>query len=333
MPVHIRPDLPEASPIIISESETHIFVAMEIARATLARVCSPNRADLCTPRLPPLPLVCRCACAGRMASKKTRRAIKAADAPRITAVDAPRLFDDARMLVDAAVSDRVAAWAKTVTLTSGDPRFDHFGEDVTEALLACTQEHIAELIRSADTQKEKELNKWAREDFLARNRARIAALKELREAFAGGPGLGGLSIYEYQVFGAQPPHLMERLREVERDLEARAEAMRLEADERKSTDPGGRPAMPAFAALARGLAQAFQNATGQAATLAWSEYRRCYEGAFFRLVEAILPTAREITETVTGRPLPASKKPMARGKFLQRSTALKTEDKTPPQKR
>ncbi len=37
MPIHIPPDLPEASPIIISESETHIVVAMEIAKAALAR--------------------------------------------------------------------------------------------------------------------------------------------------------------------------------------------------------------------------------------------------------------------------------------------------------
>jgi hypothetical protein len=35
--VHIPPDPPEASPIIISESPTHIVVAMEIAKATLAR--------------------------------------------------------------------------------------------------------------------------------------------------------------------------------------------------------------------------------------------------------------------------------------------------------
>ena len=37
MPVHVPPDLPEASPIIISETETHIVVAVEIAKATLAR--------------------------------------------------------------------------------------------------------------------------------------------------------------------------------------------------------------------------------------------------------------------------------------------------------
>ena len=37
MPVHIPPDLPEASPIIISETETHVVIAMEITKATLAR--------------------------------------------------------------------------------------------------------------------------------------------------------------------------------------------------------------------------------------------------------------------------------------------------------
>jgi hypothetical protein len=36
-PVHIPPHLPEASPIIISESGTHIVVAIEFAKATLAR--------------------------------------------------------------------------------------------------------------------------------------------------------------------------------------------------------------------------------------------------------------------------------------------------------
>jgi hypothetical protein len=33
----IPPDLPEASPIIISESPTHIVMAVEIAKSTLLR--------------------------------------------------------------------------------------------------------------------------------------------------------------------------------------------------------------------------------------------------------------------------------------------------------
>jgi hypothetical protein len=37
VPVHQQPDTPEASPLIISESPTHIVVAIEIAKATLRR--------------------------------------------------------------------------------------------------------------------------------------------------------------------------------------------------------------------------------------------------------------------------------------------------------
>ena len=35
--VHIPPDLPEASPIIISESPTHVVIALEIRKGTLLR--------------------------------------------------------------------------------------------------------------------------------------------------------------------------------------------------------------------------------------------------------------------------------------------------------
>jgi hypothetical protein len=37
MPVHIPPDLPEAPPMIISETPTHVVIAVEIAKATLHR--------------------------------------------------------------------------------------------------------------------------------------------------------------------------------------------------------------------------------------------------------------------------------------------------------
>jgi hypothetical protein len=37
MMVSIPPDLPEASPMIIAETETHVIVAVEIAKATLFR--------------------------------------------------------------------------------------------------------------------------------------------------------------------------------------------------------------------------------------------------------------------------------------------------------
>jgi Ribonuclease G/E len=36
MPLRIPTDLPEASPMIIAETETHVVIAVEIAKATLA---------------------------------------------------------------------------------------------------------------------------------------------------------------------------------------------------------------------------------------------------------------------------------------------------------
>jgi hypothetical protein len=38
MPVPIPPDLPEASPMIISETETHVVIAVELAKATLSAI-------------------------------------------------------------------------------------------------------------------------------------------------------------------------------------------------------------------------------------------------------------------------------------------------------
>lgn len=37
MPVHIPPDLPEASPMIISETDTHVTIVLEISKRRLFR--------------------------------------------------------------------------------------------------------------------------------------------------------------------------------------------------------------------------------------------------------------------------------------------------------
>jgi hypothetical protein len=85
----------------------------------------------------------------------------------------------------------------------------------------------------------------------------------------------------------------------------------------------------AFTALARGLAQALQNATEQPATVAfWNAYSERYQGKLLDVVEIMLPTAREIAEAVTGRPLAVPETVAARSKFLQRLTPFSPEDKT-----
>ena len=37
MPTYTIPDLPEASPMIIAESDTHVVIVMEISKSTLLR--------------------------------------------------------------------------------------------------------------------------------------------------------------------------------------------------------------------------------------------------------------------------------------------------------
>jgi len=37
MPTYTIPDLPEASPMIIAETDTHVVIVMEIAKSTLFR--------------------------------------------------------------------------------------------------------------------------------------------------------------------------------------------------------------------------------------------------------------------------------------------------------
>ena len=37
MPVYTVPDLPEASPMIIAETDTHVVIVMEISKSTLFR--------------------------------------------------------------------------------------------------------------------------------------------------------------------------------------------------------------------------------------------------------------------------------------------------------
>jgi hypothetical protein len=219
----------------------------------------------------------------------------------------PAEYQHARVLVEAAVANHVVGWAKTIALTCTDARFDCFREDVIWALDGCMRLHIfGDQYRPSDF----------RRDLLAIYRAYIAAAKALRKAQAVRARCFPLPLRNEFQLGPLP---------TEHQLMARAEAARLDAEEWKYRHPSK---MPAFAALAMDLAQAFQNATGQPAKVTWNEYRKRYEGMFFGLVEAILPTAREVAETVTGRPLPVSRTVGARGKFLQRLTALRPKDKT-----
>jgi hypothetical protein len=200
----------------------------------------------------------------------------------------PDECERARRLINDAVPRHVNAWAEIVGLAPTDPCFNQFREDVTSALHACMQEHIAGFA--------KEIRKEVREEFLARYRRRITAIKELRDTFAV---RWPPSYHEFQVW--------EDLRPILAKLETMAEAMRLEADDRKGRR--GRPPM-AFRALAVGLVLAYQRSTGETGV-----GHGAREGKLLAFVESILPIVSEIATAVTGKPLETSE---AIGEYLHR---------------
>jgi hypothetical protein len=84
------------------------------------------------------------------------------------------------------------------------------------------------------------------------------------------------------------------------------------------TGKGGAHKMVAFDTLIRGLARAYQNATGRAAKVTWSQYDNCYQGRFVNLVEAVLPAVCELAGTTP--PMRCPESAHARGKFIYDAT-------------
>jgi hypothetical protein len=196
-------------------------------------------------------------------------------------------YERARRMIDEAVPQHINTWAKIVGLaTPTDACINQFRDDVTEALHACMQAHISGSVGDS----EKEIRRKVHEEFLALHRARIAAVQKLRDVFAP---RWPVSYHEFQVW--------EDLRPFQHKLEAMAEAMRLEADEWKSTDRGGRPPMWAFNALAGGLVVAYQRATGKTGV-----GHGARKGKLRAFTESVLPVACKIAEALTERPLAIS---------------------------
>jgi hypothetical protein len=85
-------------------------------------------------------------------------------------------------------------------------------------------------------------------------------------------------------------------------------------------DKGGPLAkMAEFAMLVRGLARAFESATGRAAKVTWNQYDKKYEGHFVDLVETMLPLALTCAKSIGWQmSCPGSKR--ARGKYIYEMT-------------
>jgi hypothetical protein len=208
----------------------------------------------------------------------------------------PAEYQHARELVDAAVANHVAAWAKTVALTCMDARFDCFRQDVTWALDGCMRLHIF-----GDQYRPSEF----RRDLLAISRAYIAAAKAFRKAQAVRARYFPLPLHNEFQLGPLP---------TEDQLMARAEAARLDAERWKQAHPSS---MPAFNTLVKNLVLAYRRATGRSGVGYGAR-----EGELRAFVESVLPVAREIARAVTGKPLKTPAAP-ALGEYLHNVASAK----------
>lgn len=196
-------------------------------------------------------------------------------------------YDTARELVENTVPQHIKRWAAIIALTPTYAGFSQFREDVTEALHACMRAHIAKQCRPHERFSD------LRKEFVALANAATKTAKLLRRAEG--------------ILKRLPPmhhdpafRLAHDPRSTAIELDGLAEASRRHADECKRADRGGRPRMRAFEALAEGLIRAYRRAAKRKGTGG-----NVREGAsrLRKLVEAVLPTARELAKEVTGKPL------------------------------
>jgi hypothetical protein len=212
----------------------------------------------------------------------------------------------ARQLVVDAVAANVKLWAKEIGLICKNARFGRFQDDVTEALHACMRAQIANPDRRRGSDFHKALKRVAHEAEAAANRLRSlqAALDDLPLA----------------LFSHDPSFRVPSLKSLEADLAGRppnieglVAVARRHADAFKQVDKGGRSKMTAFEALAEGLIHAYRNATGQT-----GKGDAAREGKLRNLVEAVLPTARDLAKDATGEPLQAPEEE-GLGEYLHRT--------------
>jgi hypothetical protein len=90
------------------------------------------------------------------------------------------------------------------------------------------------------------------------------------------------------------------------------------ADLLRVADRGGRNRMTAFDTLISGLAQSYEDATGQRATVTVINDPPGHGGRFFGLFDALFPAVAALATEWTGRPLQSPPSDYARGQQIRR---------------
>ncbi len=220
-------------------------------------------------------------------------------------------------MIAESVRRRVEDYAEAI----GQHSTSRFQQDVVEAILICVAVHMDAPNRKRYSDIRNELLRVSKEAIAAeksfdRLSAAIGKLtpnyRELLRKRLELPAKVALTLVT-----KQPPWF--------HALSLVASIAALFAEALRQRDKGGAPKMLAFDILVRGLARAYQHATGRAAKVTWNEHRYCYEGRFFNLVEAVLPSARALAGKEPPMRFPNT--PLARGKYIYDVTRVGAKTK------
>jgi hypothetical protein len=204
-------------------------------------------------------------------------------------------LDDLKRLVDCRISDHMPKFEKAIGLEHPTRQFR---EDVIRGILYCIlTHHFRPKRRSVSRER---LLRVSKEAAVAANAIRRAAAT-FEEITPVPPGLGhfthlGEQASQFDALSSVTGRLAESL----------------------VADKGGPQGMIAYRTLVRGLATAFENATGRAAKAKWNIDHARFEGPFVNLMEAVLPITLKL---VSGMAHPSSEH--ARGKFIHRVTSVR----------
>jgi hypothetical protein len=216
------------------------------------------------------------------------------------------------------IAPHLPDYEKTIGLTAPD---DQFRWRVTQAIIACVFQHMLTPYLPRASGLSKDLAK-------ARDQAQSAqnSLRRLADILDGLPQtLSDQLTTHWGILGEI------RHRSLEREiswLEQVSVIMSMYAERLKTLDRGGAPKMRAFEVLAKGLADAYEAATGRQAGVTWDDYGQKYDGEFLKLVEAVLPLAAKLAD-MPQRPLrvPVQGK-YALGKYLSTLTTARRKKRS-----
>ena len=208
------------------------------------------------------------------------------------------------------ISRHLPQYEKTIGLTAPN---QEFRSKLTHAIVACAFQHMLMPIPKRPSGWRKELAQASKEARTAQN-----SLRRLGDILDGLPQtfIDQLAT-RWGLFGEIARHSLER--EISW-LQHVSVITGMYAESVKTLDRGGAPKMLSFELLVKGLADAYQIARVGRKGITWNEHSEKYTGEFVKLVQAVLPLAKQLAE-LPKRPLRVSRQgKYALGAYLRTHT-------------